>query len=144
MSIPASYTESTLADYMKDQLKTIATILGWATTPTDYQEAVNEALLAYGETNIANITGAANLRKLRALARVEVWKAALAAVTGDFDFSADGGSYKRDQVFQHIKDNLSQATIDALPYDPNYAVEIEEIEYGRDPYVVRDEDYYDL
>lgn len=144
MAIPASYTETTLADFMKDQLKTIATVLSWSTTPDDYQEAVNEALLAYGETTIANITGAANLRKLRALARAEVWKAAMAAVSGDFDFSADGGSYKRDQVFQHIKDMLSQAITDALVYDPGYAAEIEEVEYGRDPYVVRDEDYYDL
>lgn len=144
MAIPASYTETTLADFMQDQLKNIATMLGWTTTPDDYQEAVNEALLAYGETTIANITGASNIRKLRALARAEAWKAAMAAVSGDFDFAADGGSYKRDQIFQHIKDMLGQAVVDALVYDPNYAVEIEEIEYGRDPYVVRDEDYYDL
>lgn len=144
MSIPTSYTETTLADFMEDQLKNIATMLGWTTTPDDYQEAVNEALLAYGETDISQITGTANLQKLRVLARAEVWKAALAAVSGDFDFSADGGSYKRDQIFQHIKDMLDRATTEALVYDPLYAAEIEEVEYGRDPYVVRDEDYYDL
>jgi hypothetical protein len=144
MSIPASYTETTLADFMKDQLKGIATMLGWTTTPDDYQEAVNEALLAYGVSDIATISGLANIKKLRALARVQVWKAALAAVAGDFSFSADGGSYQRDQVFQHIKDALQQATTEALVYDPNYAAEISMVDYGRDPYVVRDEDYYKL
>jgi hypothetical protein len=144
MAIPSSYTETTLADYMMDQLKGIATMLGWTTTPDDYQEAVNEALLSYGADDIATIMGRDNLRKLRALAKIEVWKAALAAVTLDFDFSADGGSYSRDQVFQHIKDALNQSLTDGLVFMPEYAAEIEEIEFGRDPYVVRDEDYYDL
>jgi len=113
MAIPSSYTEETLADYMQAVLQDVATALGWTTTPDDYQNAVDEALLMVEMDDIAEISGRANINKLRTAARVAVWSQVAAATAGDYKFSADGGSYDRQQVHDHALAMLNRAETDA-------------------------------
>jgi hypothetical protein len=135
MAYPSSYSEATLKGYMHDVLSDTATVLGWATA-TNYGEAVNEAVAAYGADDITTITGRENLYKLRALARREVWRAACGALAAKFDFSADGHSLKRSDLYAHAKEELARAETDALPYDSygGYNVGTAQVSYSDDWY----------
>lgn len=87
MPAPTSYTEDTLADFMQAVLKSVATDLTWTDT-ADYQEAINETLLAYGAADIAD---ASNITKLRLLARREVWRAVAEETAGHTDVDVSSG-----------------------------------------------------
>jgi len=136
MAAPMSYTESTLAEFMLECLKDVATALGW-TGLSDVQEAVNETLLAYGVSDIASAT---EIRKLRGLARREVWRQVRSATAGDYDFSADGGSYHRSQIHAQAKLEFALAESAASIYDAEsaQAVVIQAVEYANDPYGIPD------
>ena len=106
MPIPSSYTEDSLALYLRDGvLKTIAGVLGLTTT-ADFAEAVTSALLGSG---VSAIDDAADIAKLRAWAAVAAWEVAQTVASGDYRFSADGGSWDRQQVFEHITTMLDAA-----------------------------------
>jgi len=143
MAIPSSYTEKTLAEYMHVMLGKVAEALNLHFNPTDagdYGEAVNDALLEYGETTIASITGTANLQKLRALARVAAWQYVINNFAALYDFSADGASYNRSQLFKNAQESLKLAEQAALPYSSNYSAKIVAVDHKHDPYQVRPED----
>lgn len=138
MAAPASYTEDTLAQYMESVLGPVAGALAY-TAPDSYKEAVNEALLDYGADGIASITGRENIRKLRVLARVQVWRQVVAAVSGDFDFSADEGDYSRSQVQEMALKALEIAEQEAMALGaiPGYVVGIDAVKHIHDPYAYR-------
>jgi len=143
MTIPASYTEKTLAEYMHVLLGKTAKALAIHSGPNDagdYAEAVNDALLAYGTEDIAAISGVANIQKLRALARVYAWQYVVDNFATLYDFSADGGSYHRSQMFKQAKESLALAQLAALPYDPAYQVNVVAVDHTQDPYRYRPED----
>lgn len=137
MTVPTSYTEKTLADFMAETLKTTADLLGLAAGASDagdFAEAVNEALLQYGVTDVSEISGIESIKKIRALARVEAWNLAVACFTAMYKFSADGGSYDRNQLFEQAKQNRDAAVTDALAFSANYSVKTGELRYLHDPY----------
>lgn len=133
MAFPTAYTDTTLGQYMLNILGAVGDDLGWTTTDSSVAEAINETLFAYETDDVTTITGLANLRKLRTLARREIWSAALAEVTGDYDVETPTSKMKRSQVEAAIRKNLAQANMDALPYDPNYTITLREVTYV-DPY----------
>lgn len=139
MPVPTSYTEEELAQYMHAALGKTAEALN-LTAPASYEEAVNDALLAYGQTDITQITGAAAIQKLRALARVAAWRFVIANFAALYDFSADGGSYSRSQLLANAKEALKMAEDAALPYGENYAGKIVKVRHVDDPYVVQSEE----
>lgn len=108
MAIPTAYTESTLRSYMAASLGAIADTLGL--DQTSFIEAVNDVLLAYGVSDVAQAT---DIAKLRALARVEALRVAQASVALAYDFAADGASFDRSQMAARIAALLAQAEADA-------------------------------
>jgi hypothetical protein len=113
------------------------------TDPTSYEEAVNEALLEYGVDDIADVTGRENIRKLRAVARVMVWRQVVRDTTGDFDFSADGGRYSRSQINEQARESLKLAESEAMALGAlaGYVVGIDAVSHIHDPYeYVEDDD----
>lgn len=139
MAAPTSYTEIALATYMHGILGPVAAALSYsapAGDPGAYQNAVDEALLDYGADDISTISGRENIRKLRVQARVQVWRQVIAAVTGDFDFSADGGSYDRSQVHEMALKSLAIAEEEAMALGalPGYVVGIDKVKHIHDPY----------
>ena len=143
MAAPTSYTEKQLAEYMHVMLGKTAKALGLHFDPNgpgDYVEAVNDALIAYGAENIATITGIANIKKLRVLARVAAWQYVVDNFAALYNFSADGGSYSRGQLFEHAKEALKMAEQAALPYASNNVIRIRKMDHVHDPYSVRDID----
>lgn len=131
MPLPVTYTETTLAEYMHSALGDTAVALGW-TAPDSYDEAVNETMLAYGTTDLSQVAGSANLRRLRAYARVEAWRQAMQYTAADFAFSADGASYSRDQIHEHAKAQLALAEADLLRM--GFRIATDRLRYVHDPY----------
>lgn len=111
MAIPTSYSEETLKAFMLAALSGLGTALGL--TAASFDEAVNDTLLAYGVSDIAQAT---DMAKLRGLARVAAWQVAVAAAAGDYDFSADGGNYRRSQLHEQARKGLAAAEADAALY----------------------------
>jgi hypothetical protein len=109
MALPSSYTESSLRDYMLFCVSALADTLGLAAS--DFSEAVNDALVAYGVTDIALAT---NIAKLRGIAKAEAWRLIVTTTVGEYNFSADGGSYSREQLHKHAVDALARAEADAI------------------------------
>ena len=146
MAVPASYTEKTLAEYMHVMLGKTATALELHFDPNgpgDYAEAVNDALLAYDTDDIATITGIEKIKKLRALARVAAWQYVVDNFASLYNFSADGASYSRGQLFEHAQEALKLAEKAAQPYDAtnsNNVIKIRKVDHVHDPYTVRDID----
>lgn len=144
MTIPTSYTEKTLAEYMHVSLGKTAKVLDLHFDPNgpgDYAEAVNDTLLAYGAEEINTITGLEAIKKLRILAVASAWQYVVNNFVALYDFSADGGSYKRNQLFESAKKMLEAA---AGVVTANYGgsstnrVRIRKIDPIHDPYTVRD------
>jgi len=133
MAAPITYTEEALSLYMMSVLGPVASMLDWLTTPA-YDEAVSETLLAYGVGAIASVTGAANIKKLRTLARREAWRAVVQATVTQHDFSEAGASYSLSQIHEQALAALKLADADALAYDPNYRIGVDKITRPHDPY----------
>jgi hypothetical protein len=143
MAIPTSYTEKQLGQFMQTALGKVAKALALNAGPNDagdFAEAVIDALLAYGTDDISTVTGIASITKIRALARVAAWQYVVTNFTALYDFSADGGSYNRSQLFKQAKESLQLAEQAALPYTTAYAVQIIGVDHSQDPYVYRPED----
>lgn len=108
MALPAAYTEFALASYMLATLGEVASVLGL--DELEIEEAVNDALLAYGAADVAQAT---DIPRLRAAARVATWRLALARASGLYQFSADGATYNRQQMVEHIRKMLEREEADA-------------------------------
>lgn len=119
MPVPTSYTEVTLKEYMIATLGAVATSLSWTTISQQVEEALIDALIAYGVDDIADVT---DIKKIRALAKLSVWQAVSREVSGDFSFSADGASYNREQVHAQAQLEIARAETDAMPYLSNYRI----------------------
>lgn len=141
MPVPVSYTEATLAEYMHNVLGAVADALGWSVAGDSYAEAITETLLACDVADIAQLSGADDMRKLRAIARREVWRAVVHATTAHYDMSADGLSAHRSQINEQAHKMLVAAEIDAALYDDTaggWRVSAEKVSHEDDPYAERE------
>ncbi len=102
--LPATYNESTLANFMLAVTRDIAQKLAF--TVSEFQESVNDTLIAYGVETIGEATDAA---KLRAIARVMAWRTIVEAASGEFDSSTDSGGGSVWQKRQQLQSNAESA-----------------------------------
>ena len=113
MAYSTAYSEPELAAYLSTVVGSISDVLGWDSGDWHYLEAINEALAAYGTDDIASITGTANVRKLRALARRELWRSVVAGLASFIDFNApDGQALKESQYQAQATATLQQTEAD--------------------------------
>jgi hypothetical protein len=110
----------TLATYISDNFPTIKTQLGWSDS-VQIVVIVNKAVELYGVATEALATDSV---KLHALGDVAVWRQALADIALDYAFSADGGSYHREQATGAIRKNLDMAESNAIAYLPAYQMTV--------------------
>lgn len=108
----------TLAAYITANFGQVKSQLGWSDS-LQIVAITDRALEWYGVSTEAEATDS---RKLHALADVAVWRQALADVSLDYNFSADGASYSRSQQADMIRKNLDAAETAALVYLPNYSI----------------------
>lgn len=113
MAIPTGYTEEGLMNYMHAALEGVGDVLGFD-PPHGYDDAFYEVMFVYGEDDVTAVSGSHNLRRLRAIARVEAWRKVMAATTGDYDFRReDGATYNRSQMNAQARQNFTQALKEA-------------------------------
>lgn len=107
MALPIVHTDTTLAEWMRDELLSTATVLGLR-DPTDpaYITAIRRTLRRYG---IADSSQATDVVKLEALALIEVWRSVVNQTATAIDFEADGGRYDREAIHKHAQTMLAQA-----------------------------------
>ena len=131
MPVPTVYSEAALKSYMLVVTGNLGTVLGLS--EGDFNEAVNDTLLAYDTSTIA---GATDIAKLRALAKVQAWRVAKAKAAGKTDFTADGATFKRSQLMQQAQAGLEMAENEAISYGSytGYAMTASGFVYVGDPY----------
>lgn len=134
MTIPAAYTEAALAIFMHSQIGDFPAMFGWVTPTVNagaYQEAVNDCLIEYGVSEIAQAT---NIKKLRALATVAAWKKVLRQLPTYYQFQADGSTFNRQQMFEMARQSLAVAEIGASVYSSDYQIASGSVSWANDPY----------
>ena len=119
MAIPSSYTEAELKTYMVSCLGDVATVLG--VTVDDLDEAVNDVLIAYGITDIAN---AADIAKLRALAKAQAWTVASTNAAALHDIKDADVTYSLSQLRMNIAGNLYSAKLDASLWTGGWSISV--------------------
>lgn len=102
MPIPSSYTEDSFESFLHRILGAdeVAKALGWE-AQFDYDECLIETLLTYGVSDITTITASADIRKLRAIGRVEVWRQVMEMTSADYDIKIEGETFSRSQFHEH-------------------------------------------
>lgn len=140
MPVPIAYTEQTFAQYLHSVLSKTAVELEWSvgTDVGDYEEIINDTLIAYGVATITDISGIDAVQKLRVLGRYYAWQAAVAALVVEHNLSADGASLQRETVFKQAKMMMDQAADKAAeygvgPFGESYCVDILGVS-RQDPY----------
>ncbi|MCA9936192.1 MAG: hypothetical protein H6662_15605 [Ardenticatenaceae bacterium] len=133
MTVPSAYSEATLKTYLHGILSRggIAATLDWQIEAGSYDEIITDTLLAYGVDDIAEATDVA---KLRALARLALWEAVETAVPLEINYTADGATFNREAIFQHVQTMLQRARLDAFAYTDDYQVDVLGVQRDYDPY----------
>lgn len=139
MPVATTISESTFKAYLHAELGFVATGLNWTVDNGDYDEALNDALNLFSTDDIDNVSGAADVDKIRILGLLTAWRRVARHTAADFDFSADGGSNKRSQgnkmALAQIKD-LERRSMHWL-----YPIKVQTFAPLHDPYQYRaDED----
>src|SRR5262245_10804820 len=112
MPPPSSYTEDSLALYMRDEvLKATGQVLG-LTELGQFADAVLEVQLAIGDT------WSTDIRRTRIVARQEAWRVALAQAGGDYAYTEDGVVNNRQQIFDHCRLMFEQAEAEVIALGP--------------------------
>lgn len=143
MPVPTVYTENAFALYLADMLDSLADVLGWDGQDPHVREAVTDAVLEYGASDIATITTGPNLLKLRALGRRAIWRVVAQATAGDYKVVDNGQTLERQMVNDQAHKMLSVADADcrALGVAPGYSVSILHMKHPDDPYqIIPDEE----
>ena len=76
MGIVTTLTETQVKQYMMDMLGDTAIKLGWSVAGNSFDEPANEVLYSLGESSFAFVVTQELVKKVRAVARVETWRAA--------------------------------------------------------------------
>jgi hypothetical protein len=134
-------TTGDLTKYFDYQLGEVKTTLNLS--DSDYLDLVAHLLLDYGIDTIfglvsasydALLAGITDKKKFYSLSKVGLWRWIMGITVGKYHFSADGGSYDRQQIHDMAKANYELAVSDAISYDPNYAISIGEMDSIQNPY----------
>lgn len=141
VTVPSSYTEATLAQFMIDSLSDVAPVIG-KTSTNEFSEQVNDALILYGVDDIADAT---DIPKIRACAKVAVWRKALVDLMTRYSFQTDQQRFDRIEMAKLAKVVLANAEQEATAegvVSIGPVIEVGTLNYPDDPYgPARDLDY---
>lgn len=139
MAVPTSYTDLTFAAYLATQVEQVAGPLGWDVGSVQVLEAVNDALLDLGVSDIASVT---DIRGLRALGRRAIWRAVVQATSGNYAFTdVAQQTFNRQQVNAQAREMLKIAESDCEALGLSAAASVAAVKIYRvsrphDPYTV--------
>lgn len=128
--VTLQYTEALLTRFMERALGDLKDEVGF-TDDTFYLDAIEDTCLAYG---VSDVVDATDVKKLRALARVCLWRDVLFKLTAMYDYSEEEEAAKRSQLYRQAESSLRVAERLAAPYDPLRSVQMGRIIWKSDPY----------
>lgn len=135
MPLPIAYTEETLGQYMHSELGQVAAVLKLENPVGDagnYQEPINDVLLELGVVDIGSVS---DLRKVRVLAKLFAFQMAANKLATVYDVSADGESYHRSQIVDHVRNSITSILSECMAIGMfGYSASIQNVEYLNDPY----------
>lgn len=134
MAVPTVYTEAELKAYVHGELGPVAEALTWTVAGGSYDEVVNDALLAYGNTDISEITGAENVEKLRRFAMLVAWRRVLTWTAIRVDFAADGTSVSCSQLHDMAKGMVERYESITAVDSIDYTIGVQRIDRPHNPY----------
>jgi hypothetical protein len=143
MAIATSYTEAETKQFMETVLGDTAMKLGWSVGGDDFDEPTNEVLYVLDLADFSTITTQALVKKVRAVARVEAWRAAMYYTVHEASFSAGApgtGQTSRADVHRHAKAMFEMAKAEMMESYPTLVPQ-EDREVTRTA-IEYDEDYY--
>lgn len=132
--VPSGFTAYTLAEYIHDDLGSVATVFGWSVGKGSYNLIITETLLSLGMTALSEVSSAAGAMRVVAIAKLKAWQKAVKNAATYFNFSADGASFSRSQIQAMVKEGLAIAQAEAMQYDGNYRVGVDVLTHKHDPY----------
>jgi len=106
MGIVTSLTELEVKEYMFAMMGDTATKLGWSVAGGDFNEPANEILYSLEEANYTFVNSQIIVRKVRAIARVEAWRAATYYTAHEVTHSTGApgtGQTSRTAIHQHCQ-----------------------------------------
>ena len=112
MPVVTSLTEAKVKEYMEQVLGDTASKLGWSVGGDDFDEPVNEVLYTLEESSFSFVSTQALARKVRIVARMEVWRAAMYYTAHEASHSAGApgtGQVSRADVHRHCKEMFNVA-----------------------------------
>ena len=116
--------------YLQNYLGSLYSYIpSWTASTMSFIE--QEAADLYGVANINDVT---DTIKFNALLRFKAIERFLIEVTADYNYSADGESFSRSNVFTQAEKMYKIAIKDALPYLPEGQIQIGSMDFGRNPY----------
>ena len=143
MTLPTTYNIAGVKEYMQKVLGDTSRKLGWSVGGDDFDEPAHEVLYTLGEADFSFVDTAAEAARVRAVARLEAWRAAMYYTIQETSFSAGApgtGTTSRADVHRHCKAMFELSKAEVLEKYPSLgALESREIEV----YPIRYEgDYY--
>src|SRR5512138_1403628 len=111
-----------LSDYITNTYGQVKTQLGWGDS-TQLVTIIDKTLQLYG---VSAEVDATDETKLEALCDYAVWRQALADISLDYAFSADGSSFSRNQAVEQVRQNMLSAQFRALEYLSEYQAVVHE------------------
>lgn len=113
MELPSVYDATNLANFMHGVLgeDDAARDLNWSVAQGDYDEPVVETMLAYGVDDLGSVTGLENIRRLRAIARRELWRTVMQRTVYKTDTNTEGGNEAHSQLHRHARQMFEMAGV---------------------------------
>lgn len=136
--VPTSYDWAALATFAHGELGGVARLLGWTVESERYNDAIIDALVAYGGgiTDPNDVTGLIEIDRLRKLTRREVWKRATSALTALVDTSDGDTRHSLSQAHKQAVTALQLAESDVRALgDSDWAVRVHRMDPVHDPYL---------
>lgn len=136
VTAPTTFTEAQFIAFARGELGDLSGALCMSNAG-ELVGPIEDTLLELGVDDLGDVSGKDAVRKARAFARVYLWRRAAAKTAGDFNFSADGGRYDREQVHQHCRMQATLAESEAAAYGFSGVARgyVDEIAQPFDPYV---------
>jgi hypothetical protein len=113
MPAPTSHTETSLKQFVVDELGAVGVSLGLTTSSAQVAQTVYAVERLLGVSDVATVT---DMPKLEALTRWLAWRAAKAAGVGKFDAKAGSTSATLSQIWDHLAAMLCEAERAAMRY----------------------------
>ena len=142
MAIEA-FTAVTLAEWMERRLGPLAGILEWTAEAGDFDDVVKDAMLSLGTDDLTTKSTLAQIKEVQTFARVALWAAVVEATAGHYAFTADGGTFNRQQIQEMAQGNLDRAMADSMAYTDAYTIGTAPITYHNDFYRDHDDGLFD-